>query len=104
MELFLVFLAAMLKPLSLEIILAALTSGLFLGAIYNHRLALPESMVYHQLIAGLTFIMCMFLFRLGSSIIGGVLIPNPAGWLGIGILWGIFCLFIVLGRFIAKKL
>lgn len=100
----LAFLHGLLAPLSIEIILAAIVAGLFFGGIYNYRLGLPEGMAYHKLVAGWGFILCVFIFRLMSATLTGAVIANPAGWLGIALLWGMFCLFIWLGRKIAFAL
>lgn len=98
MEALLTLLHGVLAPLSPEIMLAAITAGLLFGGIYNYHLRLPENLAYHKLVAGWGFILCMFIFRLGSAILAGTTIANPAGWIGIGILWATFCLFIWIGR------
>jgi hypothetical protein len=82
--------------------LAAITAGLFFGGIYNYHLRLPENIAYHKLVAGWGFILCMFIFRTASAILAGTVVSNPAGWIGIGILWATFCLFIWIGRKLAS--
>lgn len=98
MEAILQALSAITAPLSSEMVLGAIVAGLFFGAIYNHSLRLPISFSYHSLIYGLGFILFLFLFRLGSALLAGAVIVNPWGWVGIGLLWALFCTFIWIGH------
>lgn len=104
MTMLLTLLYGILAPLSIELLLAAITAGLLFGGIYNYRLGLPENMAYHKLVAGWGFIFCVFIFRLGSAALAGTVITNPLGWIGIALLWGIFCLFIWSGTKIASAM
>lgn len=78
-------------------ILAAVFSGLFFGAIYNHNRKLPTIVIYHQFVTGVGFLLTLFLFRLLSTLFGAAAVANPVGWVGILILWAIFCFFILAG-------
>lgn len=92
-------------PLSPDIFLAAIVAGLIFGGIYNHFLGIPKSFVYHKLIAGWGFIVTMFLFRFLTGIItGAAVVANPLAWLGIGILWFIFCFFIFIAQAAAETI
>jgi hypothetical protein len=94
-------LQALVAPLSLPILLAAMTAGLFFGRIYNRRNHLPNSIIYHKLITGWGFLFFLFLFRGGEQILAGkaaVLFFSFFGWIGIAILWAIFIGFIWIGK------
>jgi len=91
-----------LAPLPPDIFLAALVSGIIFGALYNAKLELPKVTVWHYARVGINFIILLFIFRsLYVFVIGATL--NPLGWVGIGILWILYCLFILLGQVLAEK-
>lgn len=87
-----------LAPLSFDFLLGTVVAGLFFGMVYNYKLKLPESFLYHKLVTGWGFIFFIFLFRVASAFITGAAVTNPAGWLGIAFIWALFCLFIWIGR------
>jgi hypothetical protein len=91
--------AGILAPLSISLVLAAVFAGLFLGAFYNYLLEVPEWVVFHKLVAGWAFIAFMFMFRLAEGAA-----TSFFGWIGIGLLWGLFCLFIWLGNRLVRKI
>jgi hypothetical protein len=97
----LVILHAMLSPLSLPIVLAAMTAGLFFGRIYNRRNHLPDSIIYHKMVTGWGFLFFMFLFRGADQVLAGkgaIIFISFFGWIGVGILWTIFIAFIWIGK------
>lgn len=87
------FIAAFSRPLDLSIVVAAVISGLILGKFYNQRLNLPPSYAFHKWVAATAFLFMVFLVRL---IAVGTF--QPAGYLGIAVLWGIFCFCAFLGQ------
>jgi hypothetical protein len=98
------FLLEVVRPLSPPIILCCLVAGLLFGGLYQHRLALPNTIIYHILMAGWSFMSVFFLFRLASAILTSTAAPAFAGWIGVGIMWGLYCLGIFLGNKVAKKI
>jgi len=98
MEVILAFIAAVFAPLSSTLILAVIIGGLFHGALYNWKLNIPKSFVSHQLTAGIAFLSTLFIFRSLTAVFEGTALVSPAGWIGIAILWSIFCLFIWVGH------
>lgn len=102
LELIIAAIQAVLSPLSSSIVLAAVFSGLFFGAIYNHNRHLKEITIFHQYVTGLGFLVTVFLFRAIGAIFGAAASTNPAGWLGIVILWSIFCFCILAGYRLRK--
>lgn len=89
------------KPLSPELLLVAIISGLLFGALYNHKVKVPKRLVYHKFVAGVWFIFSVYIFRVIQALAtAGALttVTNPAGWIGIALLWGLFCLFIWIGQ------
>lgn len=99
----LLILAQILQPLSVGLVATAIISGLLLGGFYNYSFDLPDSMVVHTLAAGLGFLVSIFSYRLMTSIVGGAAVPTIFGWIGIALLWSIFCLSIWGGESIIKK-
>ena len=90
-------------PLSPYLLLCAIVAGLVFGVIHNSRRNIP-GLVYYQFGAGLNFLIFILVFRLLSSIVGGTPILGIAlGWIGITILWSIFCLFIRIGQLLEEK-
>lgn len=97
------FLQGILVPLPPDIFLAAIVSGLILGALYNAKLNLPRVTVLHYVRVGLNFIILLFLFRTLYAAMFGAAAINPLGWIGVGLLWMTYCLFIFIGQVCAEK-
>lgn len=104
MEILFGILAEIFMPLTAELVLGSIAAGLCFGLVYNRILDLPVSVSYHTLISGIGFIFFLFLFRLGSAIMSGIMITNPLGWVGIGLLWAIFCVFMWIGHLASESL
>lgn len=92
-----------LAPLPPDIFLAALVSGLIFGALYNAKLNLPRVTIWHYARVGINFIILLFVFRSLYVLLIGAVVSNPFGWIGIGILWLMYCLFIFIGQVTAEK-
>lgn len=85
-------LVQVVKPLAdPAIILSCLIGGVFFGAIYDRKQGLPSTMAYHYFFVGWVFIFTVFLFRFIEA---GATVGSVLGWLGIGLLWGVYCLCI----------
>lgn len=108
MEIIINFLAQILAPLSLGIVFTAILAGIFLGAFYNYKLNIPEEFVFHKAVAGWAFLAFIFMYRIFTSVATGAVSPNFFGWIGIAILWAIYCGSIYIGergiRTIVKRL
>lgn len=81
-----------LRPLTNYTLVAALVGGLIFGRVYNKRLRIPNFVLYHQLIAVLVFLVSVGVVRVIAT--GSLAF---AGYIGIGILWGLFLFFTFLG-------
>lgn len=104
METLVAILAGILAPLSVGLLLTCIVAGLFFGIFYNYRLQLGEQIIFHKLVAGLGFIGFVFFYRLMTAVLTASVVPNPAGWIGIGLIWATFCLFIYVGSKGTSKL
>src|SRR5690349_12796372 len=94
MEVIISILAQILRPLSIGLVITSILAGTCLGIFYNYPLNIDPRMVYHKAVAGWVFILFVFLYRLVSSVVDGTtpVVANQFwGWIGIGILWTIFC-------------
>jgi len=94
-------------PLSVELMGGAIAAGVCLGVFYNYPLNIDPKTVFHKLVAGWTFILFIFIFRLVNSIItpaGTRPVTSFFGWIGIALLWGLFCLAIYITDIVAIKL
>lgn len=103
MENLLLFLQSVFAPLSYALILAAIVAGISFGAIHYYRYKLSEWVIYHTLLGGINFIAFVFIFRLLDGILAGAAVTNPAGWIGIGLLWALFCFCIWVGYLIRQR-
>jgi hypothetical protein len=92
------FLQSVAAPLSYELMFGAIVAGLVIGAFYNRRANIPRRFVYHKAVTGVSFILFLYSFRAMTVFFTGGVVANPAGWLGIAVLWIIFCFFIWLGQ------
>lgn len=97
------FIQLALAPLSSDLVLIAILSGVLWGALYNHNLKLRKSLVYHKAAAGVSFILFVFTFRALSALLGGAVVANPAGWIGISLLWITYCLSIWVGQTLRER-
>ena len=106
MEQLIVALQQVFAPLSVELIGGAIAAGVCLGVFYNYPLNIDPKMIFHKLIAGWTFILFIFIFRLVSSAFGSnrPQVNSYLGWVGIALLWGLFCLAIYVTDLVAVKL
>jgi hypothetical protein len=84
-------LAQILAPLSLGILTTAIIAGIVLGLFYNYPLNIDPDVVFHKMVAGWSFIVFIFVYRIVTSIVTGIAGPSPLGWVGIAILWGVYC-------------
>ena len=93
-------------PLSVELIGGAIAAGICLGVFYNYPLNIDPKTVFHKLVAGWTFILFIFIFRLVSNAFGShrPQVNSYFGWVGIAMLWGLFCLAIYITDIVAIKL
>lgn len=89
---------ALLRPLEGGIIFAAIFAGLIFGYGYNRRLRLPARLIFHKWVAAAVFL--IFVAAVRWVITGTV---QPAGYVGVAILWGIYCIFIYLGTIFSLK-
>ena len=104
MDILINFLAQILAPLSVGIVITAIAAGLFMGSFYNYQLKIQESLVFHKAVAGWAFIAFIFMFRVATALATpGAEVPNFLGWIGIGMLWGIYCGSIYVGERLVKK-
>ncbi len=106
MEQLIAALQQIFAPLSVELIGGAIAAGVCLGVFYNYPLNIDPKTVFHKLVAGWTFILFIFIFRLVSSIINDSDRPvtNFFGWIGIALLWGLFCSAIYVTDIVAIRL
>ena len=84
-------LALILAPLSVGLIFTAVLAGVIVGVLYNYPLNLDSSLVFHKAVAGWVFILFIFVYRLVNNLAQGVEPPMIFGWIGIGLLWTIYC-------------
>lgn len=103
MEAILSFLGLVFAPLSIGIVFTAVFAGIFLGALYNYQMNIPEDLIFHKAVAGWTFIFFILVFRIASTITEGIVLTNYIGWIGIAILWGIYIFGIWIGQRLVKK-
>lgn len=107
MEVILELLAQILRPLSVGLVLTSILAGTCLGVFYNYPLNIDPRMVYHKAVAGWVFIMFVFLYRMVNSLADGttgIVVQQFWGWIGIAILWGIFCAVIYLTNRVSTEL
>ena len=108
MEVIINILAQVLRPLSLGLTFTSILAGVCLGVFYNYPLNVDPRMVYHKAVAGWVFIFFVFVYRLVSSIVEGtapIVVSNQFwGWIGIGLLWTIFCTAIYITDRISTEL
>lgn len=86
------FLGLVSRPFSDGVILAAILGGLIFGLLYNRHLKLPSALIYHYFTACVVFLLSVAVVKLVT--IGQVAF---AGYIGVGILWGIFVFFTWVG-------
>lgn len=105
MDILINFLAQILAPLSVGIVITAIGAGLFMGSFYNYQLKIQESIVFHKAVAGWAFIAFIFMFRVATALTTpGSAVPSFLGWVGIALLWGIYCGSIYVGERLVKKI
>jgi hypothetical protein len=93
-----------LAPLSVQLTITAILAGVCLGVFYNYPLNLDGRMVFHKAVAGWVFILFVFIYRVVNAIQEGVALPQLFGWIGIGLLWTIFCVSIFITEEVATTL
>lgn len=98
------FIAQVLAPLSIGIVFTAIVAGIFMGVLYRYRFSPNEDVVLDVLVAGWSFLAFIFTFRAVSAAVGGTVAPMFFGWIGIGILWAIYCGSILVGERIAGRI
>lgn len=88
-----------LSPVTSGLYMAAIIAGLFFGAIYNSRLNLPKSLIYHKLIAGLGLIGFLFIFDTTEHFFNSQPIDHSQLiWATMAIMWALFCGCIWIGQ------
>lgn len=77
-------------------------AGLIFGVLYVYKLNVTPEDIFHIATAGWVFIVGVFLYRFVTFFAGGPA-PGFAGWLGIALLWAIYCITMILGSKMLKK-
>lgn len=107
MEEILGIVAQILRPLSVGLIFTSILAGTCLGVFYNYPMNIDPRMVFHKAVAGWVFILFVFLYRMVNSLAegtAGIIVQQFWGWIGIAILWGIFCGAIYLTNIVSTRL
>jgi hypothetical protein len=91
-----------LAPISPGLLFAVLVAGFIFGVVYVYKLNLVPEDIFHITMAGWVFIVGVFLYRFVTFFAGGPA-PGFAGWLGIALLWAIYCVMMMIGSKILKK-
>lgn len=96
-----------LSPLSVGLTFTAILAGICLGVFYNYPLNIDNRMIFHKAVAGWIFILFVFIYRIVTGIVEGrltIVTATALGWIGIAILWGIFCASIYVTHEVAESI
>lgn len=85
------FIMGIFAPVSPGMIISLTIAGFIFSFIYIFKLNINQEDIFHIAMCGWVFIASIFLYRMVSSLTGGP-VPSVSGWLGVALLWGIYCL------------
>ncbi len=97
------FLSLIIAPLASSLFAVVLIAGFIFGVVYIYRLNVSNEDIFHIAMAGWVFMFTIFVYRVATYLAEGTIITQAAGWLGIGLGWGLYCGFIALGSIALKR-